>query len=81
MIKIFTKVNCANCPKAKELGKVLEKKGCEVVYYDIDTVEGLTEASYFNIMSTPSVILINETTKKTWLGKVPELNEILTKKA
>jgi len=31
-------------------------------------------------MSTPSVILINETTKKSWLGKVPELNEILAKK-
>lgn len=76
MIKIFTKVNCVNCPKAKELGKQLEEKGFEVIYYDIETVEGLTEASYFNIMTTPSIILINETTTKSWLGKVPELKDI-----
>jgi len=77
MIKIFTKTECANCQKAKELGSELEKKGIKVEYYDIKTIAGLTEASFYNIMSTPSIILINETITKSWLGKVPEISEII----
>lgn len=76
-IKIFWQKNCPNCPEAKNVGKQLEKE-IIVRYFDIDTVNGLAEASYYNIASTPSVVIVDNDDNqiKIWRGKTPGIKEI-----
>lgn len=76
-IKIFWKKNCPDCPKAKSLGKQLEKE-ITVQYFDVETVGGLAEASYYNILSTPSMVIVDndENEIKIWRDKTPHLKEI-----
>ena len=76
-IKIFWQKNCPHCPEAKNTGKQLEKEAA-VQYFDIDTFDGLAEASYYDIASTPSIIVLdnNDNEIKIWRGKTPRLEEI-----
>ncbi|GAG59299.1 unnamed protein product, partial [marine sediment metagenome] len=68
---------CPHCPEAKNLGKQLEKE-TEVQYFNVDTVDGLAEASYYDIASTPSIVFLdnNDNEIKIWRGKTPRLEEI-----
>ena len=77
-IKIFTKATCPRCPAAKEIGKELKKKGVRVLHYDLDTVDGLAEASFYSILSTPSLIIEDEEEREVigWRGTVPSLDEV-----
>ncbi len=77
-IKIFTKSKCPRCPAVKEIGKELKKKGFDVFQYDLDTVDGLAEASFYSILSTPSLIIEDEEDKEVigWRGTVPTLDEV-----
>jgi len=76
-VKIFWQKNCPHCPEAKNAGKQLEKEA-EVQYFDVDTFDGLAEASYYNIVSTPSIVVLdnNDNEIKIWRGKAPRLEEI-----
>lgn len=78
-LKIFTQANCPKCPPAKKLGKEIEKEGkLKVEWFDISTVDGLAEASFYSVLSTPSLILVNEAGKEItgWRGQVPRKSEI-----
>jgi len=57
IVKVFLKNGCYKCISAKEIGAVLKKEGLEVLYYDLDTVDGLAEASYYGVLSTPTLII------------------------
>ena len=59
------------------MGKQLEKEA-EVQYFDVDSVDGLAEASYYNIASTPSIVALDNADNeiKIWRGKTPHLEEI-----
>jgi hypothetical protein len=57
MISIFISETCPNCPRAKDWGKTMQEKGEEVIYYDVNTIDGRAEALYNDILSTPSVIM------------------------
>lgn len=76
-IKIFWQKNCPHCPKAKNLGKQLEKE-IPVQYFDVDTLDGLTEACLHNILSTPSIVIVDndENEIRVWRGETPHLEEI-----
>ncbi len=76
-IKIFWKKDCPNCPQAKKIGKLLEDK-VEVQYCDIDTVDGLTEACMLNVMSTPTIIILDnyDNEMDSWRGIVPDIKDI-----
>lgn len=76
-LKIFTQPACPACPAAKELGKKLEKK-VKVEYFDILKPAGLAEATFYGIMATPSLILVENKSKikKAWTG-TPDLREVL----
>jgi len=76
-VKIFWQKNCPHFPEAKNLGKQLEKE-TEVQYINVDTVDGLAEASYYDIASTPSIVFLdnNDNEIKIWRGKTPRLEEI-----
>ncbi|MEW6088192.1 MAG: thioredoxin family protein [bacterium] len=79
MIKIFVKKDCPLCPGAKELGHKLTEKGRKVEYFDIDTALGLAEASFYNVLSTPSIILTNQNGDEinSWRGETPSLNNVI----
>ncbi|GAH46893.1 unnamed protein product [marine sediment metagenome] len=76
-IKIFWQKNCPHCPEAKNIGKQLEKE-ITVQYFDIEKIDGLAEASYYDIASTPSIIILDsgDNEIKIWRGKTPRLEEI-----
>lgn len=79
-IKIFWQENCPNCTKAKDLGKILAEE-LEVQYYNVDTVDGLSEACLYQVMSTPTIILVSENKEEieSWRGMVPEIDYIREK--
>jgi glutaredoxin len=79
-IEIFWQENCPNCTKAKDLGKILAEE-LEVQYYDVDTVDGLSEACLYQVMSTPTIILVSENKEEieSWRGMVPEIDYIREK--
>lgn len=74
-LKIFTKLDCPNCPSAKKVGKQLESKGVNIEWFDLDNEDGLSEAIYFDVLSTPSLIITDEDDEeiKAWRGEVPKL--------
>lgn len=78
LIKIFTKAKCPKCPTAKEIGRELKKEGIQVLNYDLDTIDGLAEASYHSVLSTPSLIVEDDEEKEVigWRGAVPTLQEV-----
>ena len=64
-LKIFVRSN--NCPKCYEVlrcYKVLREKGVEFEVYDIDTLDGLTEASSYGVVSIPTILEVNEQGEK-----------------
>ena len=78
-VLIFTKKTCPKCPPAKDLAGELEKEEIEVYSYDLDNPDGLAEAAMFNVMSTPSVIVVNnkgDREIKSWRGSVPSKEEV-----
>jgi hypothetical protein len=77
-IKIFTKAKCPRCPAIKEIGRELKKEGLSVLNYDLDTIDGLAEASFYNILSTPSIVIEDEEEREvmSWKGVVPTLQEV-----
>ncbi len=77
-VKIFTKAQCPKCPAAKEFGKKLEGEGVSVFQYDLDTTDGLAEASFYSILSTPSFVIEDEQEREvvSWRGVVPTLGEV-----
>jgi glutaredoxin len=77
-IKIFTKAKCPKCPAVKEMGTELKKEGVPVLNYDLDTIDGLAEASFYSVLSTPSIIIEDEEERElmSWRGVVPTLQEV-----
>ena len=78
LVKIFTKAKCPKCPAVKEMGTVLRQQGVRVIHYDLDTIDGLAEASFYSVLSTPSIIIEDEEEKEviSWRGVVPTLQEV-----
>ena len=74
-IKLFYKPGCPKCPPAKDL---LEDIGRPVESYNLEEVDGLTEATYYGIASTPSILVIddNDNEQIAWHGEVPSREEI-----
>ena len=73
IIKVFLSNSCPKCPKAKEVGDILRSHGFKVVNYDVGTVEGLAEATFYSVQSTPTFILEDpdENTIADFRGEVP----------
>ena len=49
-----------------------------VLNYDLDTIDGLAEASFYSILSTPSIVIEDEEEREviSWRGVVPTLQEV-----
>ena len=77
-IKLFWKNSCPRCPVAKAIARKLEEKGYTVDYYNIETMEGLAEASLHMVLATPTMILVdgNDEEIAAWRGTTPGLSEV-----
>lgn len=73
-IKLFWKEECPRCPAAKAAVTDFDN----VEYYNIEEVDGLAEASFYGVLSTPSLIIVDEADKEVaaWLGEAPRPEEI-----
>lgn len=83
ILKLFTQPLCPKCPAAKAVVKQIEHKA-KIENYDLKTEEGLAEALYYNVFSTPSIVILDHDKNiiKEFLGVLPsieELNDILDK--
>ena len=69
-IKLFVKDDCPRCPAAK--------KACEgiagVEVFNVDEIDGLAEAHFYGVLSTPSVLVIGDDGREVagWRGEAPE---------
>jgi glutaredoxin len=77
-VKVFVKDGCVKCPSAKEVGRLLLQEGIEVLYYDIDTADGLAEASFYGVLATPTMIVEDNEEKMLadFRGTVPTLQQV-----
>lgn len=73
-VKVFWKTDCPKCPAAKSL--VAGSSHAEL--FNMDEVDGLAEAAFYGIMSTPSIIVTSETGQEVaaWRGEVPSVTEL-----
>lgn len=73
-VKLFVKDDCPRCPAAKHACAGLD----EVEVYDVGDVDGLAEAAFFNVMSTPTVLVVDAsgTEIAAWRGEAPTRSEI-----
>ncbi|NOZ82680.1 MAG: thioredoxin family protein [Euryarchaeota archaeon] len=76
-VKVFVKDSCPRCPAAKKLAAELEAKGVRVELYDVESLEGMAEASMYSVLATPSIIVTEgDTEVASWRGVVPSEREI-----
>ena len=78
MIKLFIQQKCNKCPQAKEVGNTLKNDGFEVMEYDIQTADGMAEAAFHSIQTTPAIILedSDENIVADFRGEIPTLQEV-----
>jgi len=69
------KKNCPRCPAAKALTSDLT----EVEQYDVEQVAGLAEAAFYGVLSTPSIVVVDQDGKEvvSWRGEVPSKEELI----
>jgi glutaredoxin len=79
IVKIFYKDDCPMCPMAKKLKDNLQEKEIGVVDYNVETAEGLAEATFYHVMALPTVLVEDETENwlGEWRGNVPKMEEVL----
>ena len=78
VIKLFIQQKCHKCPQAKEVGNTLKNEGFEVMEYDIKTADGMAEAAFHSIQSTPVIILENsdENVIADFRGEIPTPQQV-----
>ncbi len=74
LIKLFVKDNCPRCPAAKHACEGLEA----VEVYDVGDVDGLAEAAYHGVLSTPTILVVNSNGDEVaaWRGEAPDRREL-----
>jgi thiol-disulfide isomerase/thioredoxin len=76
-IKIFGKQNCDACKSTKEkfnifLDKWEKKEDVVITFFDLDTVEGLTEGAMLDATDVPTTIIEKDGQEVArWQKKVP----------
>lgn len=73
-VKLFVKEDCPRCPAAKRACEGID----QLRIYDVDSVDGLTEATFHGVSSTPTVIVIDSTGREVaaWRGTAPDPSEL-----
>jgi len=82
-ISLYGKEGCGKCQAAKKkLAFFLDKWNLngqvEFAYWDLDTEEGLTEASFNDVVDIPTVVLERGgRSLARWDGRAPDSQELL----
>ena len=79
-IKLFWQEDCIRCVSAKEVCNKLIKKNVpvKVKLYDISTIDGMTEAAFHEVITTPTTVIVDEDENeiKSWRGEAPTVNDM-----
>jgi hypothetical protein len=77
-VKLFTQDDCLKCIPAKEVCNKLSQKNIMVKLYNINTIDGMTEAAFHEVLATPTTIIVdeNENELQSWRGIAPTLEDI-----
>lgn len=77
-VKLFWRAECPHCGNAKIVGGQLKAEGLDVYDYNLDTTDGLAEASFYGVMSTPTIIIEDEreNTVALFSGQIPPYTEV-----
>lgn len=80
IVKIFYKDDCPMCPVAKKLGEHLVAENVGVQHYNVETADGLAEATFYRVMALPTILLEDEDENGLgeWRGSVPKIEEVLS---
>jgi hypothetical protein len=75
-IKLFVKTDCPRCPAAKHAVEGIT--GVEV--YSVDEVDGLAEASFYGVLATPTVLVLDGDDRElaSWRGEAPDRAALLS---
>lgn len=81
-IKIFGKSNCAKCETTKNkvkhfVGKWDSEDKVDVMFHDMDTIDGMAEGAYHDVLEIPTTIIEkDESVLDRWDGEVPHSEKI-----
>jgi hypothetical protein len=81
-IKIFGKLKCSLCESTKKkveflLDKWGMKESVNVVFYNMESLAGLTEGAMLNATDIPTTIVTKDNVEVArWVKKVPESEEL-----
>lgn len=81
-ILIFGKSNCAKCQTTKNKINHFIKKWelenkIEIIYWDMDTIDGRAEGAYYDIWEIPGIIIETEgRVVKRIIGAIPNSEDI-----
>jgi len=80
-VYIFGKPSCPVCKDAFNKVNYFRDKGkfnAEIKYFDMETIDGLTEGSFFEISDIPTVVIMEEQRELArWVKKPPISEEFL----
>jgi len=81
-VQVFGKQNCAKCETTKhKVAHFITKLGLggkvEMQFFDMETVEGLTEGAFRDVFDVPTTIIQNEGQDLArWEGTIPPTADI-----
>jgi glutaredoxin len=80
-VLIFGKPTCPVCKDAHKKVKYFKKKinfSADILYYDMETIDGLTEGAFNEVSDVPTVIIVeNKKELARWIKKPPVSEEFL----
>ena len=79
VVKIFWEENCTKCPHARRLGQQLQSMGHKVVFLNVKDQNGIDQAIYHDVLSTPSVVIADTTNREiaSWKSSTPRVDEVI----
>jgi len=83
LIEVFGKTGCARCKSARDkLDHLIRKAGraddVDLVYHDLETIDGLAEGAFNDVTTVPTTILRSEAGEVVarWDGRLPPSAEV-----
>ena len=79
-VKLFYQEDCMKCPPAKDVcNKLIEKKvPIHIKLFDIGTIDGMTEAAFHEVISTPTTVIVDDDENEldSWRGEASSLEDL-----
>jgi len=80
-VYIFGKPTCPVCKDARKKIEYFKKKenfAAQIEYYDMETLDGLTEGAFHEVSDIPTVIIFDDKNELTrWVKQPPISKEFL----